>query len=962
MMAHLPVILYHYKNKNTTVKLYLKQPIVMRKKTIISSIAGLIFLFISGTITAQDLNGDQYFAKREYLKAMGSYIQEAKTDPSKYLPLAKCYFANHQISEATEAVKLYLEKDPKANKEEGNSWLELLQRNDDEVRVKNMGSVVNTKGDEYSPVISNDGKTLYFVGYDRAGGLGGEDIWFSKRDSITGNWSTPENFKQLNTTSHEALKAMSPDGNAAILFGNYVGSFGGGDLFYSCKVAGGWTMPCNLGGMINTTNWESQASLGPDGKTLLFISDRDDKSEADMYVSFLTDEGWSKPLNLGPTVNVKGKFEGSPQLAADGKTLYFCSNGHPGFGNKDIFYAKRLDDTWTNWSKPVNMGKYVNTLEEEKYFTLPASGNKAYLIRGDQADGLGATDIYEMVMPQGARPEKTYTISGVITNEKDSTEGIVIKYINMATNKEAARISSNKADGNYYVSLPAYQKYLVVMDQRGFLYHQDTLDLQNPNLYVNKIPIQDKFGSRMNRIKELKADLDKYNNEMQKLIDNKNTNISEAFAQYTTLSENYKKAATELDYLVYDAKAQWLGEENDLHLKVDYKVTRIIIGAKFELKNIFFDIGKATLRKESMVELDKLVDIMNRSDIIIELGGHTDNVGADDANQKLSQERVASVKAYLVSKNVSDNRMAVVGYGEAQPIANNETEEGRQRNRRVEVKITEIRPREGSGEFAKLEQEKKDLSKFDMLSSLQKAGKLGGLPKGSICADGVTFIDNTYKPASKSLYGQIPNYNLGESDNSPIKIEEYPQKKLNVFVGNYGLRYNARTFGGTTKDLLIGAGINIVNFSHSEKTPLKAQSIAIYFPASSTFTKWLVDGSTMREQRFLKNYAAVVGLNAQLFKVDSPVIGGAGIKFASSLPIGVRAMFKAAKGINISPEVWYNIGLIQSGGLNNSNAYDARPRYLHIGVSARMKIFSGSIYINSGPLINFLGVRAGISL
>jgi len=564
-----------------------------------------------------------------------------------------------------------------------------------------------------------------------------------------------------------------------------------------------------------------------------------------------------------------------------------------------------------------------------------------------------------MVMPQGARPEKTYTVTGLVINEKDSTEGVVLKYINMATNKEAARISSNKADGKYYVSLPAYQKYLVVIDQRGFLYLQDTLDLENPNLYVNKVPIQEKFGARMNRIKELKADLDKYNAEMQKLIDSKNTNISEAFAQYTTLSENYKKASKEFDYLVYDAKAQWLGEENDLQLNMNYKVTRIIVGAKFELKNIFFDIGKATLRKESMIELDKLVDIMNRSEIIIELGGHTDNVGADDANQKLSQERVASVKTYLVSKNVPDNRMTAVGYGEAQPIAPNETDEGKQRNRRVEVKITEIKPREGSGEFAKLEQEKKDLSKFDMLSSLQKAGKLGGLPAGSVCSDGVTFIDKSYKPASKNFYGKTPNLNL-DNDNSPIKIEEYPQKKFNAFVGNYGLRYNPKDNGSNTKDMLIGGGINIVKFSESSSTPLKAQSIAIYLPAKSTITKWLVDASTVREMRFMKNYVALAGFNAQLYKTDSPYVGKSGVKFASSFPIGIRAMYKAAKGINVSPELWYNIGLLRTGGVNDN--YNAAPRYVHLGVSARMKIFSGSIYINSGPLIRFVGVRAGISL
>lgn len=169
--------------------------------------------------------------------------------------------------------------------------------------------------------------------------------------------------------------------------------------------------------------------------------------------------------------------------------------------------------------------------------------------------------------------------------------------------------------------------------------------------------------------------------------------------------------------------------------------------------------------------------------------------------------------------------------------------------------------------------------------------------------------------------------------------------------------------GFLTNMLQWGSGFGIQgveSFQRSSSDLLKTKSIAIYIPLGDSSTKFLLDGAMMYEQRFQKHAGYVIGLNAQVIGVNVPGTNHKNIVFTSSLLIGYRGFFKAAKGINLSPELWYNIGLVQMGGLNED--YKARPRYIHIGVSDRMKIFTGSIYINSGPLIRFVGLRAGISL
>lgn len=920
----------------------------MKRKAFV--IIGLAMFLVSASLAQ---SGDKYFDKKEYRTAAAMYEREVKSDPSKNLNLAKCYIALQQFDEASAALANY----SGSQDEEARKLKELVDRDDEPVRIKNLGSTVNSGESEYLPVISADGKRLYFCS-KKSGGKGGEDIWYTDK-LPDGSWSEPKNFSSLNTSSHEALMSISADGSVAIVFGNYSGSFGNGDLFYSVKTASGWSVPCNLGGDVNTDGWESQANLAADGKTLLFTSSRNGThGNGDIWMTQLSEKKWSKPINLGSVINTASS-EGSPQLAADGKTLYFKSNGHFGFGGYDVFMSKRLDDSWINWSEPVNLGKYINTMEDDAYLAIPSSGVKAYINKSNQLDGNGGSDLYEFVLPLSMRPEATINVYGRISDENDGNVNAIVRYYGFDSGEEVAFTQSNPADGIYKVSLPMYKKYKVVIDMQGYLYHTSILDLTDPEAIWGKEYINDVIGTgRMNKLRQIKQEMDILSAELDKLIKANSPDVMEAFKKYEELAEKYRKAAVELENELYDAKWDYLGRE-DVRTDVEhnYELQSITVGAKFELRNIFFQSGSATLEQESKIELNKLVDIMNRSRIIIELGGYTDSVGGEAANLKLSQERVNSVKAYLVSEGISQDRILAVGYGEANPVATNKTPEGRAQNRRVEVKITEI-IREGK-DIAGNYEEPEEEEEFDVLGALQRAARKGGVPKGSYCSDKVVIIDEEddnpdWAPDNKGG-GNFPITPGGRDDFFSRK--DYIYGGFNLSLKNFGFRNPMQERYPITPNRwdFWGAEMNLVSQKYNEV------QLRYWFRGSEGGA-----GGFGLSQLWTIRMHKLTGLNLNLaFGYDADVFGVNAIQTDPddpeptegrgflTIPVGVRYV-QSIGSLKIAPEVFYNYGL---GGPSDWPS----ATHIRIGGNVRWKIFQGGAFLNMGEEIRYFGLRGGIA-
>lgn len=483
--------------------------------------------------------------------------------------------------------------------------------------IRNLGAAVNSDSDDYYPVVSPDGKTLYFCS-TRPGGFGGEDIWVSKMEN--GRWTEARNIgPPLNTEKNEGVMSVSADGLTLYLFGGYAGTIGGGDIFVSHLEVDRWTDPQILSKQVNSRFWDVDASITSDGRALLFASSRprvtgevtldDIKKDSDIYVSILAESGWSRPINLGPTINTEYD-ERSPFLHPDGKTLYFCSRGQAGLGDFDVYTSVRTGKSWTQWSEPINLGQEINTPGKDVFYTIPASGEFAYF-SSRRYDTYGGLDIYSIGLPEVAKPTPVTMISGKITDKEGNPLAAEITWEDLDTGEKLGVARSNSVTGEYTIFLPAGRRYSYTASKDGYFFESGYIDLRG----------------RM---------------------------------EYEELS---------FDFSLKPVKAK----------------------EEITVRNLFFNYNQADLRAESMWELNRLIKIMTEYPRMqIEIQGHTCSLGSDEYNLGLSERRARAVLNYLVDHGVARSRLLARGYGEKYPIASNDTEEGREKNRRVVIKILSV--------------------------------------------------------------------------------------------------------------------------------------------------------------------------------------------------------------------------------------------------------------------------------
>ena len=378
--------------------------------------------------------------------------------------------------------------------------ISLLEAVEESLVVTNLGSGINTDANEYIPVPSADGLLLYFLGRHRSDCYGGEDVFVSHLQN--GKWQKAVNLgKSINTNLNEAIQSISADGNRIILFGNYDESFGKGDIFYADKTKDGWFDIQHFPKSINSQYFDADASMTSDGKAMLFTSDRPggvgslhEKSElfhghyggnTDIYVSLKTEEGWSEPINLGPAINTP-YIERTPFLHPDGKTLYFSSDGHYGLGRLDVFKAVRLsEDSWTEWSEPVNLGKEINTADDDWGYQVATLGDVAYFSARGKSGGFGGSDIYSITLPEEVRPEAVATISGKVTDGSGKVLEAVIKWEDLSTGENVGQLKSNPQDGSYFIVLPLGKNYGYYAEKEGYYPVSNNIDLQDETESLN---------------------------------------------------------------------------------------------------------------------------------------------------------------------------------------------------------------------------------------------------------------------------------------------------------------------------------------------------------------------------------------------------------------------------------------------------------------------------------------------
>lgn len=446
-----------------------------------------------------------------------------------------------------------------------------------------LSETVNSVYNELKPMVTPDGKTLLFSRQYHPGNTGGvedpEDIWFSQWDEQKGEWSEAVNMGgPLNTKGPNFISSITPDGNTVIItLGNRYTKNGKmkAGVSVSTRTSEGWTKPVPFE-IINEINTAEKANyfLANNREVLLMSIEGDPTfGSRDLYVSFLLDDGrWSEPLNMGATVNTAME-EASPFLAPDDKTLYFSSNGFTGYGKHDIYVTRRLDDTWTNWSEPENLGPQINSPEDDAFFNIPPTGEYGYFSRNFTADN---SDIYRFELPKEHQPEAVVTINGVVYNTKTHRPMQArIFYERLPDGKEIGTIESDPVTGEYQIILPTGKMYGYLAEADGFVAINANIDLQEKKVYgeltkdLYLVPIEkgavvrlnniffdfDKYSLKEASFPELNRviDLMKKNPEMKILVEGHTDNIgTQTYNQ--GLSE--RRAKSVVDYLVKNGISQ----------------------------------------------------------------------------------------------------------------------------------------------------------------------------------------------------------------------------------------------------------------------------------------------------------------------------------------------------------------------------------------------------------------------
>jgi outer membrane protein OmpA-like peptidoglycan-associated protein len=352
---------------------------------------------------------------------------------------------------------------------------------------------INTDGEEYSPVLSADEKTMYFCGRGRYDNIGKEDIYIAHAAGKA--WSKAQPFEYINTaTENEAPLSVSTDGTTMLLFRD-------GDIYFAGRTDSGWSQPEAFPFPVNTGYWEGDAMLTADGRAIIFASNRpggknlhteqnyyhgSSNYASDIYVSEWRNGAWQNPVNLGKTINTMF-CERSPFLHADLKTLYFSSDGHYGLGDLDVFLSRRLSDTsWTQWSVPVNLGRSINTADADWGYRISSSGTSAYF-SAYNAIAQSKEDMYRITLPPELRPEPVTALTGTLTDFSGNPVRASLRWVDLATGEEAGISGSDPLTGAYYILLPSGRQYGYYAESGTYFSVSGHLDLRDNDQYSVRV-------------------------------------------------------------------------------------------------------------------------------------------------------------------------------------------------------------------------------------------------------------------------------------------------------------------------------------------------------------------------------------------------------------------------------------------------------------------------------------------
>jgi outer membrane protein OmpA-like peptidoglycan-associated protein/tetratricopeptide (TPR) repeat protein len=474
----------------------------------------------------------------------------------------------------------------------------------------------------------------------------------------------PVAFKPINmgpniNTANDEYSPVSTADDKTIIYTRQIAL--NEDFYQSSKANNDWQKSVYLSEKINTPNYnEGSESVSQDGKFLFFTGCNrpDGRGRCDIYVAQKKGDDWGKPFDLSPPVNTGG-WESQPSISADGRTLYFVSNRKGGYGGYDIWKSTLTEK---GWGEPENLGPTINTsYNEQSPFIHPDDSTLYFCSNG--WPGMGNQDLFVSRLGKDGKWQSPKNLGYPINTNGDESG------LSLTAGGNYAFFSSNKLDGYggfdiYTFELPPDLRPHMVTYVKGFV--SDAKTRQPLESAVEIIALESNKPAYQDYSSPEKGD----------------------FLATIAAGKNYGLNISRPGYLFYSENFSLVGRISSNPFNITVLLEPIEVGNKVILKNIFFDTNKYQLEPESRAELQKLIEFLALNPTVhIEISGHTDNVGNDDLNQKLSENRAKSVYDYLLSGEVDPARLVFKGYGKNQPIAPNDTDENRAKNRRTEFKI-----------------------------------------------------------------------------------------------------------------------------------------------------------------------------------------------------------------------------------------------------------------------------------
>ncbi len=579
-----------------------------------------------------------------------------KLTPDIHFWLGRAYHLNYRFDDAIEEYEMYQNSlDDKLLKKQGPAIKKLIDEcetgkelvaHPKNVIITNLGENVNTQWPEYAPVFASYDSVVFFTSR-RPNTTGGkrnfkvsneyyEDIYFTS--ALNGVWQKPGQFgKPVNSKKNDASIGVDKTGKVLLIYrGKEKGSMYI-TTYNSMKEK--WSRPKNVIRRLNKRKTkESTLTFSHDSTTVYFVSNRKGGfGKKDIWYSKkrgLSNSGWSKPVNLGKPINTKYDEE-AVFLMGDDKTMYFASKGHNTMGGYDIFKTVKQPDG--RWSEPQNLGYPINTPGDDLFFFMNPDKRTGYFASNGQADSYGDFDIYEFFFYTPKEPLGDNSPDDLIAYLKEPVSEIVLED-------------------------PVMIKTMRLVLLKGQIYE-----------WENHKPI----AGTVDIINDITGEVE------QQAKANSNGEYSTTIipGKSYTLIAWAKGYAKKKDYVSLPKNT------DSTEVIRNFELLPINPGAKAKLR-VYFETAKATLKPESFPELDRFAQIMKLyPGLIVEIQGHTDSRGSEAYNLKLSQARADAVRDYLISKGIEPDRLIAKGYGESQPVVPNDTPEHMAMNRRVEAHI-----------------------------------------------------------------------------------------------------------------------------------------------------------------------------------------------------------------------------------------------------------------------------------